>query len=322
MSTRYEITGCPVCGSTDALTVADADAIRSELEQLWGFHTRRLRGDTPPGRLHDRIAFSQDPPLRVACCRTCGLLYRNPRETPNELVDLYRDERPEHDALESLYANQRRAYRVQARRLTRVAGRPERGLEIGSYVGAFLGAAREEGWQFEGVDVNEVATAFAASRGLTVSTGAMEDLAGEGDYGVVAIWNCFDQLPDPGAAMRRARTLLRDGGILALRVPNGAFYARWRPRLDSPAAPVARTLLAYSNLLGFPYRHGFTVPSLDALLHRTGFRAVRVIGDTLVPLADRWTRRWAAMEERAIKTALRRLPPRHAPWLEVYARAC
>jgi SAM-dependent methyltransferase len=322
MTVRYELAGCPLCGGTVADTVADADTIRAEIEQLWAFHIRRLRGDTPPGRLHDRIAFSQDPPLRVARCATCSLLYRNPREKPDELVELYSSERPDAAAMATLYENQRRAYRVQARRLTRAFGRPGHGLEVGSYIGAFLGAAAAAGWRFEGVDVNAAATAFAARRGLSVSTGTVEDIRGEDAYDVVAFWNCFDQLSDPVGAARRARVLLRDGGMLAIRVPSGEFYARWRARLDSPAASVARALLAHNNLLGFPYRHGFSVTSLETLLLRTGFRVERFVGDTLVPIADSWTRRWAAVEERAIKTALRPLPARRSPWLEAYARAC
>ena len=64
-------------------------------------------------------------------------------------------------------------------------------------------------------------------------------------------------------------------GVLAIRVPNGAFYAAVRRRLDGIAGPIARALLAHNNLLGFPYRHGFTVQSLTLLLEDTGFDVVR-----------------------------------------------
>jgi hypothetical protein len=111
--------------------------------------------------------------------------------------------------------------------------------------------------------------------------------------------------------------------VLTVRVPNGAFYARTRARLAGPLGAAARLLLAHNNLLAFPYRFGFTVESLGRLLRATGFEVVRVYGDVLVPTADRWTRRWAALEERAVKGALRavaRAAPATAPWLEIYAR--
>jgi len=94
-------------------------------------------------------------------------------------------------------------------------------------------------------------------------------------------------------------------GVLAIRVPNGAFYSAVRRRLDGIAGPVARALLAHNNLLGFPYRHGFTVQSIALLLEDTGFDIVRTHGDALVPIADEWTRGWAAAEERMIKTAMK-----------------
>lgn len=318
---RYEIGPCPACTSSANHVIADGDAVRDEMEQLWAFHTRRLRGHTPVSRLHDRIAFSQDPPLRIVQCDDCGLLFRNPRERADDLMDTYSDEDPDHAALEALFANQRASYRTQARRLTRLAGHTGTGLEVGSYIGAFLTAAADAGWQFRGLDVNRTANTFARNRGFDVRGGTIESFDDSSIHDVVAFWNCFDQLPDPRAAAAAARRRLRDGGWIAIRVPNGEFYARWRDRLRSPSRPLARLLLAHNNLLGFPYRHGFSPTSLRALLESTGFRVERAFGDSLVPTADRWTRPWARAEEHAVKAILRALPPVRSPWIEVYARA-
>jgi 2-polyprenyl-3-methyl-5-hydroxy-6-metoxy-1,4-benzoquinol methylase len=323
----YELSPCPICASRSAHEVADADEVTREVEGLWAFHMRRLQPETPPARLADRVAFSQHPPIRVVQCDECGLVYRNPRERARELRELYADETQDDAVLASLFENQRIAYRAQAERLTREAGRPGTGLEVGSYVGAFLTAAREQGWCFEGLDINERATAFAQARGCTVTLGDLQSVDGTRRFDAVAIWNCFDQLPDPRGAALAVRALLEPGGLLAVRVPNGAFYLAVRKQLHSSLAPVARALLAHNNLLTFPYRHGFTPDALTVLLERAGFHVQRVVGDVLVPVADEWTRRWAAWEERAIKGALRtmaragRAGARVAPWIEVYARA-
>src|SRR5690606_40898933 len=85
---------------------------------------------------------------------------------------------------------------------------------------------------------------------------------------------------------------------LPICIPSGAFYARVREWLATPLGPVGRALLAYNNLLGFPYRTGFTPASLTRVLRDEGFDVVRAHGDTLVQLADAWTRPWAAAEER------------------------
>jgi SAM-dependent methyltransferase len=321
MSVRYEIAPCPACGSAAATLIASSDEIRDELEQLWSFHTRRIHGSTPVGRLHDRIAFSQDPPLQLVRCDACGLLYRNPRERTEDLIGIYRDEMPEPAALRALFDNQRASYRTQVRRLSRLAGSRGRGLEVGSYIGAFLAAARDSGWDFRGIDVNETANAFARGEGFDARTGTIDVCDESVKYDVVAFWNCFDQLPDPRASALAARRRLRDGGWIAVRVPSGEFYTRWRSRLHSTRRPLARALLAHNNLLAFPYRHGFSRASLQPLIEKSGFRVERIIGDTLVPLADRWTRLWARAEERLLKTALHPLPAAQSPWLELYARA-
>jgi 2-polyprenyl-3-methyl-5-hydroxy-6-metoxy-1,4-benzoquinol methylase len=328
-SVAYELARCHVCGGADTDEVADADAVRAEVEALWAFHTKRVAGATPPEKLLDRAAFSERPPVRVVRCRTCGLVYRNPQERARELAEIYEaDAGVGDDVLRTLFETQRRSYRAQARRLTRIAGAPGAGLEVGSYVGAFLRAARECGWRFEGVDVNEGASRFARAQGLTVTVGTIDDLPATRRFEAVAIWNCLDQLADPRHVIRRARAMLGPRGIVAVRVPNGEAYARWRDAAEGgAAAPLARAVLAHNNLLTFPYRYGFTLRSLGRLLRDAGLEVVSVHGDTLVPVADSHTHRWARIEERAVKGGLRllrslRLTPASAsPWLELYARA-
>jgi hypothetical protein len=205
-----------------------------------------------------------------------------------------------------------------------VFGRHGAGIEVGSYVGAFLASAHDAGWRFAGVDVNACANAFTRSLGFEVHDGPIESLDERRRVDVVAIWNCLDQLADPAAALRAARAHLWSGGMLAVRVPNGACYAALRPLLRTAAAPVARAWLAQNNLLGFPYRFGFTPASLARLVERLGYRVEYLHGDVLVPIADRWTRPWARVEERVVKRAIgavARLSDEVAPWFEMYARA-
>lgn len=321
MSTSYTPARCPACAGEATVTVASSEAIRAEVEALWGFHLRRLRPGTPPERLYDRVVFSQRPPLAVVACATCGTLFRDPVEHASGLEETYAEEEVESEVLQALHDAQRQSYRAQAERLTRIAGGPGTGIEVGSYVGGFLSAASEAGWRFTGVDVNEATNRFAREHGGPVVTGTIHAVRDERGRDAVALWNCFEQLADPRATLETARSILRPGGVLALRVPNGAFYAALRPRLEGALGPIARAALATNNLLGFPYRYGFTPAALRRLVEARGFETIRVVSDTLVPTADRWTRPWAALEERALKAMLR-LAGRWTtpPWFELYAR--
>ncbi|HYD51922.1 MAG TPA: class I SAM-dependent methyltransferase [Gemmatimonadaceae bacterium] len=320
----YSLVPCPLCGHMGE-ELASAEELKAELESLWGFHERRLRPEVPPERLADRLAFSQRPPLRLARCASCGVIWRNPAERAEEVTATYAREAPAPHVLAALHDTQRATARAQAMRLTAVQGGPGTVLEVGSYVGGFLSAAREAGWLAEGVDVNHVASEHARSRGHRVTHGELSDVDPSRRWDAIVLWNCFDQLPDPRATLREARERLVEDGVLALRVPNGGLYARTRrlARGESLRAAVARGVLAHNNLLGFPYRWGFTPRALVALVESLGFRVERVVGDVLVPLRDRWTRPWARLEERMTKGAMRvhaRMRPADAPWFEVYAR--
>ena len=325
-SPSYELARCIVCGHTDAEVVATADDVRAEVECLWEYHQRRLKPEMPVARLMDRVAFSEPPPFRLVRCNECGLLYRNPVERPEELTEFYARSTPTPDVLSALHDTQRSALRVQAHELRRALGRAGTGLEVGSYVGAFLAAARDEGLQVEGLDINPAVNEFTRSLGFTVHDGELSTLASTRTFDAVAIWNTFDQLADPRGAVHSAHKLLRDGGVLAVRVPNGAFYAAARTSLlrgNPVKRSMARAILAQNNLLTFPYRWGFTPPSLARLLTDQGFGVKRIRGDVLVPIADEWTRPWARIEEIVIKRTIAAavsLVGARAPWFEIYAK--
>jgi SAM-dependent methyltransferase len=314
-----------VCDQADATVIASTDDIRQEVEAVWLFHQRRLRPDTPTAQLGDRVFFSEHPPVQLVQCRRCGLVYRNPTERQQFVDTLYADAPAQPELLRALHDRQLPTYRALARRLSRTIGHPGGVLEVGSYVGGFLAAAREVGVQADGVDINPDINAFTRRLGFHVDDGDIATYATQRTFAAVAIWSTFDQLVDPRAALLRVWTLLEPGGVLALRVPNGAFYARLRPaaQQSGPVGALARLALADNNLLGFPYRYGFSPGSLTRLLCDLGFQPIGSQGDVLVPLADAWTRRWARIEEHAVKALLSAVGARRlswAPWFESYAR--
>jgi 2-polyprenyl-3-methyl-5-hydroxy-6-metoxy-1,4-benzoquinol methylase len=291
------------------------------VERVWAFHAKRFRHPVPPSFLADRVVFSQDPPLRLMRCAYCTHLYRSPRERSDAVRRAYSDSSPEQSVYESLFENQRKAYRAQVRRLLNFAPDIRRGLEVGSYTGGFQAAARDAGLSFTGIDVNRNAASFGAGKGLHIETCSIEEVRSDTPYDVITIWNTFEQLPDVRAAALAVRRLLRDGGVLVVRVPNSSFYTHWRRRLDGLMALWAERMLVHNNLLGFPYREGFTARSMKRLLDDSGFKIRRVHGDTLFPIADRWTSSRGALDESLTKI-IQRVSQRgwRAPWVEVYAR--
>ena len=287
------------------------------MEELWQFHLRRLKTGAPVNQLFDRAIFSQKPPLQVVQCVECHTVFRNPRERPDDLIETYEGEEPEQAALASLFGQQLEFFKPRVRKITKMVGRTGSVLEVGSYVGGFLRASAEQDWNAVGLDINASANAFARSKGAHVIESSLDEFAPKQTFDVVALWNCFDQLPDPHSSIRSVSKLLKDDGIVAIRVPNGACYAA----LQDLNLPLVRAMLAWNNLATFPYRHGFTPQSLTRLLKEAGYRVVDVALDALVPISGPWSRPWAALEERIVKRVMRILKTRKfSPWFEVYAR--
>ena len=270
----------------------------------------------------------------VVACASCGLVFRDPRPTAQAVEAAYAHDEYGEARLRALFEAQRELYQDKVRTLRRwlPPGPDVRVVEIGSFVGGFLAAADTEGWTMRGIDPGEEVTAFCAARGLPVVRGTLEDIAlPPRSVDCVAVWNTFDQLPQPAATLSAITEILRPEAILAVRVPNGLFFRRAVDTMRSSSRPVAaalRTTLAWNNLLGFPYLYGYSLATLERLLGRFGFARVHVRPDTLVRLSDAATHAWAHAEERLAKLACRaawRLAPRDrahelAPWLDVYFR--
>lgn len=315
--TRYEIAACPVCQRQDVRTLADSEQIKQQLERLWEFHVRRLRSGAPIQQLFDRAIFSQKPPLNVVQCNRCETVFRSPREKEEDVLETYQDEAPSRQSLDSLFGAQYKFFQPRVARLQQMAGRMGSVLEVGSYVGGFLRAATDAGWDAHGIDVNRHANQYARSNGCTVTECAIEDYHPRRKFDVVALWNCFDQLANPTAALTAVRALLDEGGHIAIRVPNGAFFARM---LKHPHL-FAERMLSWNNMATFPYRHGFTPASLRSLLENNGYRVVATAPDTLVNISSSWTRPWARWEERLVKAAMNVVrKDERLPWFEIYAQ--
>ncbi len=317
---------CVVCGEGDTVLLVGREELRSELDWLHDFHARRLRADVSGEALADRATFTQEQPTDIVRCRGCGLVYRNPRPSARGLARAYRRDHYGQERLEALFASQLASNRRAAARLAAGLEPGARVLEIGSFVGAFLAAARELGLAASGIDPGREVADFCRRRGLRVFEGTIDEARPEaGSVQAVVIRNTFDQLTDPAAMLAWARSALAPRGVLVLRVPDGAWFAHamraigGRPERGSR---VLRAALAWNNHVGFPYLHGYSVETLDVLLGRHGFERIASRGDTLAILADRSTRPWARLEERAVKLWVRvagALPggDRHRlPWLD------
>jgi SAM-dependent methyltransferase len=114
------------------------------------------------------------------------------------------------------------------RAVQKVADPPGRMLELGCSYGAMLARFRSRGWQVEGVELDERAVSIArATFGIPVTQGRIEDVVGSltPPYDVIAAYHVIEHIPDPAPLCRLLRSLLRPGGSLILKTPNGSCLA-------------------------------------------------------------------------------------------------
>jgi len=208
--------------------------------------------------------------FRVVQCPECGLCYLNPRPAPSAIGAYYPEAYEPH--LASRQAAGRRLLRwdqgYEHHKRLRAIGTyapPGRLLDVGCGTGAFLDYARGRGWEVQGVELMDAAAAYCREQlGLDVVTGDLLS-AGFGDqrFDVVTLWNVFEHLHDPRAALAEIRRILRPAGLLVLACPS---LDSLDARIFGPAwvgYEVPRHLYAYSR------------DTLDRMLGESGFVVLR-----------------------------------------------
>lgn len=231
---------------------------------LCGSAEADLRFDVPD-RLFERFQVR----ARLVQCRRCGLIYQNPRPTLDEMgahylpdYELYAPE-PEAVALSPWL---RWAYDYgMAKRRSFVTRHQPRGrlLDVGCATGTFLRGVRAAGdWEVLGVETSPAAAQIARERhGLDVRIGTVEAASfPDQAFDAVTLWDVLEHLHDPAASLLEIRRILRPGGVLVVRVPNGAsrdagWFGQYWAGLEPPR-----------------HLYVFTPQTLGRLLTQRGFQ--------------------------------------------------
>lgn len=208
-------------------------------------------------------------PIYVQRCKECDLIYFSPRPNQEFIDSIYQDDYfntyvPDYSAAEIIegrrYAEERRlkliCQHVQQRR---------RLIEVGSGFGAQLEVAARMFDEVIGIEPNPRAVEHARNLGYEVFEEGVDAL----DFSdrladVIVMYAVIEHLPDPLATLKRLRSWLAPGGILAVQTPNEESLAlRWQG-IDSSA-------ICIDHLCCFGKK------TLERMLVRAGFEVVRSI---------------------------------------------
>jgi SAM-dependent methyltransferase len=207
----------------------------------------------------------------VRACGACGMASTQPRLRPEQFAEYYPQiYYPDHAGpLGGLVERARLEaivrlgpYRPLHRSL-RAVSRPGRLLDVGCGSGELALTFARHGWRVAGVEPSREAGARAAAGGVELHCGTLDDAPWEGPtFDAIVFNHSLEHVPDPLASLQQAAGLLREGGTLAVAVPNFGcwqrrlFGARWF-QLDLPR-----------------HLQHLDAATLGALMRRAGLRPV------------------------------------------------
>ena len=194
------------------------------------------RDDPEPSAEAADFSPATGPGLRFAIvrCRHCGLLYTNPRPTPETIGRFYPSSYRPHAP------RGKRAIRLPSRFWSRILGRPSperrgllpwkgtgRLLDFGCGGGSYLRRMTELGWRVAGVDVSPRAVqSIREESGLEIHLGTLPhpDLM-PGSFDIITMWQSLEHVHRPLEVLRAAFELLSPGGRIVAAVPDSSSLA-------------------------------------------------------------------------------------------------
>jgi len=158
----------------------------------------------------------------ITKCSDCGLIFTNPRPTPDETQDLY-----EESYMANLESVKSTLFKICEKRLSFVE-RFKKGsklLDVGSGNGYFLEAARRKGWEVSGTEISEYCIKYCRKEfGISLRPGEIFEWDfPRGYFDVITIWHTLEHVRDPMSYLVEFNRILKDDGLIFILVPNRKF---------------------------------------------------------------------------------------------------
>ncbi len=195
----------------------------------------------PCGASRDDPAVARKGFHTLHCCKSCGLLYRHPRESAAEMLAFYQagyvdpgltTDLPSAQELEVLlstcFVGSGKDFSWHVERLAALGiGPGARVLDYGANWGYATWQLRKSGYEASGYEVSRPRAAYAKQLGVQVET----DLdAIQGSFDAIFSAHVIEHVPDPAAAIEWQYSRLLPGGLIVAFTPNGSdAYRRREP---------------------------------------------------------------------------------------------
>lgn len=213
------------------------------------------------------IKIISDTTFNIVRCKKCGLFYINPRPKKDLLFRFYdetfRNESNPYWSFEKEHSIKSKNY------LQKISKYSRRGriIDVGCGDGSLLKVAKDNNWETIGVEVSEPAAKRAMNEfGLKIFIGELEEAKYPDAYfDVVVMHEVLEHLYSPQKELNEVNRILKNEGLLYIRVPNikFGFWVFHKPK-KIPAMDIIR------------HFYGFSPKTLKKMLHSTGFEIVKL----------------------------------------------
>ena len=240
-----QATRCAICGTEGNATELFGSTVTPEAFDAKHFSARRL-----PDRVH----------YRMVRCSKCGLVRSDPAADPTQVADLYARSTFDYEAE---VPNLIRTYGRYLGKLDRHGAQREGFLEVGCGNGFFLEEAARQGYHDVcGIEPshNAIKSAPAPVKALIIEDVLHPGVVPEQSTSVVCLFQVFDHLPDPSAALDELHRILRPGGLALILNHDAASWSAKMLGERSPIVDVEHYYLYSRDTLGqLAAAHGFEV---------------------------------------------------------------
>jgi 2-polyprenyl-3-methyl-5-hydroxy-6-metoxy-1,4-benzoquinol methylase len=208
-------------------------------------------------------------------CLTCGLIYKESQASYEKTLTHYRE-----NYFGKYYSVEVEGGRNKLFNHILDLIEENRGisslLDVGTSCGFFLVAAQKRGWEAKGIEPSSQSVEVAQTRfDLDVYNGSLQTYNGNGQFDIITFINVLEHSAEPWKEIRKASRLLKPGGLIYLRFPNGFLHTR----VYLLASRFGLDNLIHRFLVFHPYC--FTPAYITKLLSDYGFTQIAILNSPI-----------------------------------------
>lgn len=166
--------------------------------------------------------------LSIVKCDNCDLIYTNPR-AKNAEENYFGDSDIYYNEAKLIFSGKKihhrdRNYEYELKKIKKIKYKGKL-LDVGTNMGFFLRKARDFGFETEGVEPSPSLSKISREQwGLKIHNSYLEDAnLPNNTYDIITLIDVFEHVTNPKELLLTSKSLLKDDGIVVIKVPNGDY---------------------------------------------------------------------------------------------------